>query len=72
MKKLGDLLSQQEKYDMACEIYKKAYEINKNDLEVINMLANLSYAVKNYAHSEFLLKEYLREKPKDLDNIILL
>gem|GEM_PF-2982537 len=42
------MLSNQEKYDLATEIYKKAYKIDKNDSEVINMLANLSYAIKDY------------------------
>jgi hypothetical protein len=36
------------------------------------MLANLSYAIKDYMSAEIYLKEFLKEKPKDLDNLILL
>ncbi len=72
MKKLWDLLANQEKYDLSLEIYKKAYDIDKDDLEVVNMLANLSYVIKDFIWAEIYLKEFLKEKPNDLENLLLL
>jgi len=43
LKKLSYVLTMQEKYDLAIEMYKKALELKQDDMEIINMLAHLYY-----------------------------
>jgi tetratricopeptide (TPR) repeat protein len=62
----------QEKYDLAIEMYKKANEINPEDLEVTNMLAHLYHYKKNYVESIAELKIFLKQNPRDTENLILL
>ncbi|MCT4616713.1 MAG: hypothetical protein N4A38_00715 [Candidatus Gracilibacteria bacterium] len=72
LKKLGFVLSHQEKYDLAIEIYRKAHELNKQDLETINMLANLYFYRGDYINAEFFLKKFLKERPRHADNLLTL
>jgi tetratricopeptide (TPR) repeat protein len=62
----------QEKYDLAIEMYKQAHEINPEDLEVVNMLAHLYYYKKNYEDSITELKKFLKQNPRDTENLVLL
>lgn len=72
LKKLAYVLTMQEKYDLAIEMYKKANDLKSNDLEVINMLWNLYYHKELYIDSINFLKQYIKENPRETDNIILL
>lgn len=72
LKKLGYVLTMQEKYDLAIEMYKKSNEIKSGDAEIINMLAHLYYHKELYIDSISYLKIFLRESPRDCDNLILL
>jgi tetratricopeptide (TPR) repeat protein len=62
----------QEKYDLAIEMYKKANEIKTEDLEVVNMLAHLYYYKKMFEESISCLKIFLKQNPRDTENLILL
>jgi tetratricopeptide (TPR) repeat protein len=62
----------QEKYDLAIEMYKKANEIKSEDLEVVNMLAHLHFYKRNYEESIKELKIFLKQNPRDTDNLVLL
>lgn len=72
LKKLAYILTMQEKYDLAIEMYKKAHDIQENDMEVVNMLASLYFYKKNYLESIDFLKIFLKENPRDTENLILL
>jgi len=72
LKKLWFVLSHQEKYDLAIEIYRKAHELNKNDIEVVNMLSHLYFYKQDYINAEIFLKKYLRDKPRDSENLLSL
>jgi tetratricopeptide (TPR) repeat protein len=62
----------QEKYDLAIEMYKKANEIKSEDLEVVNMLAHLYHYKKNFEESIKELKIFLKQNPRDTENLVLL
>lgn len=72
LKKLGYVLAVQEKYELSLEVYKKAYEINPQDDEVVNMLAHLCYHNEFYYDSIEYLKIFLKNIPRDVENLILL
>lgn len=72
LKKLSYVLTMQEKYDLAIEMYKKSNEIKSWDFEIINMLAHLYYHKELYIDAISYLKIFLKENPRDADNIILL
>lgn len=72
LKKLAYVLTMQEKYDLAIEMYKKANDIRSDDLEIINMLAHLYYHKELFIDCITYLKIFLRDNPRDADNLILL
>lgn len=72
LKKLAYILTMQEKYDLAIEMYKKANDIKSDDMEIINMLAHLYYHKELFVDSIAFLKQFLRDHPRDTDNLILL
>lgn len=72
LKKLWYILAMQEKYDLSLEIYKKAYEIKKDDLEIVNMMAHLYYFKWYYLECIEFLRIFLKNKPRDTENLILL
>lgn len=72
LKKLAYVLTMQEKYDLAIEMYKKANDLRNDDLEIINMLAHLYYHKELYVDSITFLKMYIKELPREVDNLILL
>lgn len=71
-KKLAYVLTIQENYDLAIEMYKKAHEIDINDLEIVNMLAHLYFYKNMHLESIENLKVFLKDNPKDVDNIVLM
>lgn len=72
LKKLGYVLSMQEKYDLAIEIYKRRNDIKNDDMEVINMLAHLYYFKNLFVESLNFVKIYIKQNPRDVDNLVLL
>lgn len=72
LKKLWYVLSIQEKYDLAIEMYKKAYKESKTDDEILNMLWQLTYYVWDNLWSIKYLKKYLKISPKNIENMQLL
>jgi hypothetical protein len=53
-------------------MYKKCYDLKSDDFEIINMLAHLYYHKELYIDSISYLKMFLKENPRDSDNMILL
>lgn len=72
LKNLWFVLSNQEKYSLWIEVYKKAHNINAKDLEIVNMLAHLYFYEWNYEQSIVFLKKYLKAFPKDWENLYYL
>jgi len=72
LKKLWYVLSMQEKYDLAIEIYKRRFETKDDDMEVVNMLSHLYYFKNLYVDSLPFLKIYLKQHPRDIDSLVLL
>jgi tetratricopeptide (TPR) repeat protein len=72
LKKLWYVLSIQEKFDMAIQMYKKAYKLQKWDIEVLNMLTQLNFYTWDYLSCIKYAKKFLKLKPKDSENLQLL
>ncbi len=72
LKKLWYVLSVQEKYPLAIEVYKKAHREEKNDEEILNMLSQLTYFVWDYLWAIKYSKKYLKIAPKSTDNMYIL
>lgn len=72
LKKLAYILTMQQKYDLAIEMYKKAYDIKNDDFEIINMLAHLYYYKKEFSEAINYLRIFLKQSPRDVDNLVLM
>ncbi|MDP5039004.1 MAG: hypothetical protein NWP80_00995 [Candidatus Gracilibacteria bacterium] len=71
LKKLGYILSLQEKYDLSLEVYKKVYEKIGEDTETLNMLANITYVLEYYIDTISYVEILLKSKPRDIELLIL-
>ncbi|MBP8016505.1 hypothetical protein KAZ01_00710, partial [Candidatus Gracilibacteria bacterium] len=69
--KLGFVLSVQGKYEVAYEIYKKLYSIDENNIEAIEMLANIAHHLGLYEDSKKYAKLFLKNNPRNLDILYL-
>ena len=56
---LAEQYEENGQYDKALEEYKKSYENSKNDLSIIERLANLSLMLNNKEDAEFYYNEIL-------------
>ena len=74
LKKLGYVLSAQEKYDLSIETYKKAFGIKKRrrDPEIVWMLSHLLYTSQNFVESIEFTKLFLKDNPRDIETLFLL
>lgn len=72
LKKLAYVLTMQEKYELALEMYKKAYDLKEDDTETIDMLSQLYYYKWNYIDAIAFLKLFLKEQPRNIESLILL
>lgn len=72
LKNLWFVLSNQEKYSLWIEVYKKAHNLNSKDLEIINMLSHLYFYEWDYQNAIIFLKKYLKSFPKDWENLYYL
>ncbi|EKE29196.1 MAG: hypothetical protein ACD_2C00209G0010 [uncultured bacterium (gcode 4)] len=69
--KLWFILSIQSKYEVAFEIYKKLHSIDKNNVEAVEMLANLAHHLGNFEDSRHFSKLYLKKTPRSIDMLYL-
>lgn len=69
--KLWFILSIQSKYEVAFEIYKKLHSLDKNNVEAIEMLANLAHHLWNYEDSKTYSKIFLKKSPRNIDILYL-
>ena len=65
--KLGLVLSLLGKYEIAFEIYKKCLELDENNLEATEMLANLGYQLGFYEDTLKYAQKFLKFFPKNFD-----
>lgn len=72
LKKLWYVLSIQEKYALAIEMYKKAHRLDKDDGDICNMLTQLTFYVGDYLGAIKYGKKYLKIKPKHVETMQIL
>ena len=72
LKKLWYVLSIQEKYALAIEMYKKAHRLDKDDGDICNMLTQLTYYVGDHLGAIKYWKKYLKIKPKNVETMQIL
>jgi tetratricopeptide (TPR) repeat protein len=64
-------LAIQNNFDESFLIYEDVHKIKKNDKNVIDMLADLSYDMKNYKKCLKYVNLYLHEKPRDVEKMFM-
>lgn len=69
LKKLGYNLATQQRYEESIDIYLKAHNKNKWDIEVIDFLANLTYETKFYKKALKYIKLFLKEFPRNTEKL---
>lgn len=68
-KKLAYIYAMQWKLDLAMDNYIKVHKKNPSDEEVINMLAEINYDLKDYKTALKYINQYLKSKPRDIDKL---
>lgn len=66
-KKIAYIYAMQWKLDLAMDNYVKVHKKNPADEEVINMLSEISYDLKDYKNALKYINQYLKFKPRDID-----
>jgi len=69
--KLWFLLSIQNKFEVAFEIYKKLHYLDKANMEAIEMLANIGHHLWYYEDSRLFAKIFLKKNPRNVDMLYL-
>lgn len=69
--KLGFALSIQGKYEIAYEIYKRLFSLEDNNIETVDMLANLGHQLGNHKESNEYASIFLRKNPHNTDILYL-
>lgn len=69
LKKLGNTLILQWNLDEAVAVFETAFKKKKDDLEIIDELAELYFELKNYKKCLEYVKMFLREKPKNIEKL---
>lgn len=72
MKKLGMIYALQNKLADAQNMYEKVHKRKKDDAEVINMLADITFELQDYQQSLMYLKLILKDKPRNVDRLLML
>lgn len=72
MKKLGMIYALQNKLVEAQNMYEKVHKRRKEDAEVINMLADITFELQNYQQAMIYLKLILKDKPRNVDRLLML
>lgn len=71
LRKLWYILALQRRFFESIEIYEKVYERDVNNLETIDLLVDLHYEIWNYEESFKYLVFSLKEKPRNVDRLLL-
>ncbi len=71
LKKLGYILALQKKFTDSIDIYEKLFHKNAADMEVVELLTDLHYEVGNYGHSMRYVILSLKEKPRNVERLIM-
>jgi tetratricopeptide (TPR) repeat protein len=71
LKKLGYILALQKKFTDSIDIYEKLFHKNAADMEVVELLTDLHYEVGNYEHSMRYVILSLKEKPRNVERLIM-
>jgi Tfp pilus assembly protein PilF len=69
LKKLGYNLALQWKYEESVEVYLNAYNKKKDDIEIVEFLADLTYQLKFYKKSLKFIKIFLKEHPRNSEKL---
>ena len=72
MKKLWMIYALQNKLVDAQDMYEKVHKKRKDDAEVINMLADITFELQNYDQALIYLKLILKDKPRNVDRLLML
>lgn len=71
MKKLWFILALQHELESSLEIYEKVYKKKKDDTEVLNMLADITFELHLYEKALKYVKILLKDKPRNVDRLLL-
>ncbi len=69
--KLGFALSIQGKYEIAYEIYKRLLALDENNIETVDMLANLGHQLGLHRESNMYAQIFLKKNPHNTDMLYL-
>lgn len=69
LKKLWFNLAMQKRFEESMNIYLEADKKNKNDIEVIEILADLTYELKYYKKSLKYIKLFLNQNPRNTEKL---
>lgn len=69
--KLGFILSIQEKYDIAYEIYKRLLSLDEGNFETIEMLTNIWHQLGHHGESNEYARMFLKKNPHSVDILYL-
>lgn len=72
MKKLWMIYALQNKLVDAKNMYEKVHKRRKDDAEVINMLADITFELQDYQQALTYLKLILKDKPRNVDRLLML
>ena len=69
LKKLGYNLAIQKRYEQSIDIYLKAHNKSKADIEIIEFLADLTYEIKFYKKALKYTKLFLKQHPRNTEKL---
>ncbi|MDD3646239.1 MAG: hypothetical protein PHH06_02400 [Candidatus Gracilibacteria bacterium] len=69
LKKLGFNLALQKKFNESINVFIEAYNKRKNDNDVLEILADLTYEMKYYKKSLKFIKLYLKQFPRNTEKL---
>ncbi len=69
LKKLGYNLAIQQRYEESIEVYLKAHNKVKWDIEIVEFLADLTYQIKFYKKSLKYTKLFLKQNPRNTEKL---
>ncbi len=72
LKKLWFVLALQKKYKDSIRVYRDAYDKKPNDPGVVDILSDLTFEVEDYKWAILYTKQFLKEKPRDVEKLLLL
>ncbi|MCP4523929.1 MAG: hypothetical protein GY828_06970 [Candidatus Gracilibacteria bacterium] len=71
MKKLGFIYALQHELEKSLVIYEKVHKKKKDDIEVLNMLSDLTFELHMYEKALKYVKVLLKDKPRNVDRLLM-